>query len=184
MCSQYLAIYRTYDGRRDLHLSIEEHFSEQLAVFNAVVFSNGQQHVVRHANVFDLKPKGVDLVYLDPPYVPRSDDNCYVKRYHFVEGLSCYWKGMRIMTQTKVKKIEKPHTPFGSRKTAIEAFDKLFRIYRDSKIVLSYSSNGYPDREILEDFRRYKTQVTAFERPHRYHFRSIATSNVPLRVNS
>ena len=152
-------------------MSIEEHFSEQIAAFNAVVFSNGQQHVVRHANVFDLKPKGVDLVYLDPPYVPRSDDNCYVKRYHFVEGLSCYWKGMRIMTQTKVKKIEKPHTPFGSRKTAIEAFDKLFRIYRDSKIVLSYSSNGYPDREILEDLlRRYKTQVTAFERPHRYHF--------------
>jgi DNA adenine methylase/adenine-specific DNA-methyltransferase len=159
------------DGRRDLRLSIEEHFSEQIAAFNKVVFNNGKRHVVRRANVFSLKPKGVDLVYLDPPYVPRSDDNCYVKRYHFVEGLSCYWKGMRIMEETKVKKIEKPHTPFGSRKTAIEAFDKLFRIYRDSKIVLSYSSNGYPDREILEDLlRRYKSQVTAFERPHRYHF--------------
>jgi len=34
------------------------------------------------------QPRGVDLVYLDPPYVPRSDDNCYVKRYHFLEGLS------------------------------------------------------------------------------------------------
>jgi adenine-specific DNA-methyltransferase len=159
------------DGRRDLRLSIEEHFSEQLAAFNDVVFDNGLCHEVHRASVFDLKPKDVDLVYLDPPYVPRADDNCYVKRYHFVEGLSCYWKGMRIMKHTKVKKIEKPHTPFGSRKTAIEAFDNLFRIYRNSKIVLSYSSNGYPDREILEDLlRRYKSSVTAFERPHRYHF--------------
>jgi DNA adenine methylase/adenine-specific DNA-methyltransferase len=50
--------------------------------------------------VFSIKPKGVDLVYLDPPYVPRSDDNCYMKRYHFLEGLSCYWKGLRIMENT------------------------------------------------------------------------------------
>jgi len=113
----------------------------------------------------------VDLVYLDPPYVPRSDDNCYVKRYHFLEGLSCYWKGLRIMENTKVKKIEKPYTPFSYRKTAIDAFDRLFEIYRDSTIVLSYSSNGFPDRDVLESLlRRYKTAITIHEKPHRYHF--------------
>jgi adenine-specific DNA-methyltransferase len=159
------------DGRRDLRLSMEEHFSEQVAVFNRVVFDSGKRHVVKRADVFSLRPKGVDLVYLDPPYVPRSDDNCYMKRYHFIEGLSCYWRGVRIMQETKVKKIAKPHTPFGSRKTAIDAFDRLFRLYRNSKIVLSYSSNGYPDRDVIEDLlRRYKSQVTAFEKPHRYHF--------------
>jgi adenine-specific DNA-methyltransferase len=159
------------DGRRDLRLSIEEHFTEQVKAFNDVVFDNGKRHVVKHADVFRLRPKGIDLVYLDPPYVPRSDDNCYMKRYHFLEGLSCYWRGVRIMKETKVKKIEKPFTPFGSRKTAIDAFDRVFRNYRNSKIVLSYSSNAYPDREILEDLlRRYKSQVTAFEKPHRYHF--------------
>ena len=159
------------DGRRDLRLSMEEHFFEQVTVFNKVVFDNGKRHTVKRADVFSLNPAGVDLVYLDPPYVPRSDDNCYMKRYHFLEGLSCYWRGVRIMQDTKVKKIEKPHTPFGSRKTAIDAFDRLFRLYRRSKIVLSYSSNGYPDREVLEDLlRRYKSRVSAFERPHRYHF--------------
>lgn len=159
------------DGRRDLRLSMEEHFLEQAEAFNKVVFDNGRSHVVKHADVFSMKPEGIDLVYLDPPYVPRSDDNCYMKRYHFLEGLSCYWKGVRIMQDTRVKKIEKPYTPFSYRKTAIEAFDKLFRLYRDSIIVLSYSSNGYPDREILEDLlRRYKTNVIAYEKPHRYHF--------------
>jgi DNA adenine methylase/adenine-specific DNA-methyltransferase len=159
------------DGRRDLRLSIEEHFLEQVEVFNRVVFDNGRRHTVKHADVFSLQPEGVDLVYLDPPYVPRSDDNCYMKRYHFLEGLSCYWKGVRIMQDTRVKKIEKPYTPFSYRKTAIEAFDRLFRLYRGSIIVLSYSSNGFPDREILEGLlRRYKTTVTAYEKPHRYHF--------------
>jgi DNA adenine methylase/adenine-specific DNA-methyltransferase len=159
------------DGRRDLRLSIEEHFLEQIEAFNSVVFDNGHRHTVKRADVFSLKPTGIDLVYLDPPYVPRSDDNCYMKRYHFLEGLSCYWKGVHIMEDTRVKKIEKPYTPFSYRKTAAEAFDRLFRLYRESIIVLSYSSNGYPDREELESLiRRYKATVTAFEKPHRYHF--------------
>lgn len=159
------------DGRRDLRLSVEEHFLEQVEAFNRVVFDNGRRHTAKHADVFSIKPKGVDLVYLDPPYVPRSDDNCYMKRYHFLEGLSCYWKGLRIMENTRVKKIEKPYTPFSYRKTATEAFDRLFKQYRESIIVLSYSSNGFPDREILEGLlRRYKTTVTAYEKPHRYHF--------------
>jgi DNA adenine methylase/adenine-specific DNA-methyltransferase len=159
------------DGRRDLRLSIEEHFLEQAECFNRIVFDNGRRHTVKCADVFTLKPHGIDLAYLDPPYVPRADDNCYMKRYHFLEGLSCYWKGVQIMENTRVKKIAKPYTPFSYRKTAIHAFDRLFCLYRDSIIVLSYSSNGYPDREILEGLlRRYKSAVTAYERPHRYHF--------------
>lgn len=158
------------DGRRDLRLSIEEHFHEQIDVFNACVFDNGKRNAAKHADVFGRHP-AVDMVYLDPPYVPRSDDNCYIKRYHFLEGLAVYWKGLTILENTRVKKIEKLHTPFGSRKTAIDAFDRLFRHYRKSKIVLSYSTNAYPDREILEALmRRYKKSVTAYERPHRYHF--------------
>lgn len=162
---------RYNDGRRDLRLSIEEHFLEQIEVFNAIVFDNGRRHTVRRADVFQLKPRGVDLVYLDPPYVPRADDNCYVKRYHFLEGLSCYWRGLEIMKETKVKKITKPFTPFSYRRTAIEAFERLFHRYRNSTIVLSYSSNGFPHKEELEKMlRRYKKDVHTYEKPHRYHF--------------
>lgn len=159
------------DGRRDLRMSIEEHFLEQIEAFNRIVFDNGKRQTVERADVFSLKPRGIDLVYLDPPYVPRADDNCYMKRYHFLEGLSCYWKGQTIMKDTKVRKIAKPYTPFSYRKTAVEAFNRLFHLYRDSIIVLSYSSNGYPDREELESIMgRYKKTVTAYARPHRYHF--------------
>jgi DNA adenine methylase/adenine-specific DNA-methyltransferase len=160
-----------YDGRRDLQLSIEEHFLEQVAQFNSAVFSNGRRHSVRRADVFEPPTKEVDLVYLDPPYVPRADDNCYIKRYHFLEGLSCYWQGVQVVQESKVKKLAKPFTPFSYRRTALEAFDKLFALYKNSTIVLSYSSNGYPDRPELEKLlSKYKKHVTAHERAHRYHF--------------
>jgi adenine-specific DNA-methyltransferase len=170
------------DGRRDLRLSIEEHFLEQAEAFNRVVFDNGKRNYAKQADVFALKPRNIDLVYLDPPYVPKSDDNCYVKRYHFLEGLSCYWNGLKIMEDTKVKKIEKVFTPFSYRRTALEAFDRMFRTFRNSTIVLSYSSNGFPDRETLEALmRRYKQHVTTHEKPHKYHFgthKAVERANV------
>jgi DNA adenine methylase/adenine-specific DNA-methyltransferase len=165
------------DGRRDLRLSLEEHFQEQVEAFNRVVFDNGHRHSARCADVFDHDPRGVDLVYLDPPYVPRADDNCYIKRYHFVEGLSCYWRGMTIMEDTKVRKIAKRLTPFGSRRTALAAFERLFDHFRASTIVLSYSSNGFPDLGELEALLgRGRRPVTVHARPHRYHFGTHKTA--------
>lgn len=170
------------DGRRDLRLSIEEHFYEQIETINNVVFDNGRTHSVQRSDVFEVSPKGIDLVYLDPPYVPRSDDNCYVKRYHFLEGLSCYWKGLSIMEETKVKKIRKMFTPFSYRHSALAAFDRLFCLYRNSTIVLSYSSNGFPDLDELRRLlRRYKRNIEIYERSHRYHFgthKSVTRANV------
>jgi len=159
------------DGRRDLRLSLEEHFIEQIDIFNHVVFDNGQRNRADQADIFDLRVRTIDLVYLDPPYVPRADDNCYIKRYHFLEGLSCYWNGLDIDYSTKVRKIPKRYTPFSYRRTALDAFDRMFSRFHRSHIVLSYSSNGYPDLEHLEALlRKHKREVRVYEKPHRYHF--------------
>lgn len=100
------------DGRRDLQLSLKDHFLEQVDIYNQCVFSNGKKCSSFHGDIFDLPEQQIDLVYMDPPYVPRSDDNCYIKRYHFLEGLSCYWEGLEISEKSKVKKIPKRYTPF------------------------------------------------------------------------
>ncbi len=171
---------RYQDGRRDLQLNIREHFSEQARAYNAAVFSNGRRNSSHCGDVFDLKA-GSDLVYMDPPYVPLADDNCYIKRYHFLEGLACYWEGKEVMMDTKVRKIAKPFTPFSYRHTAIDAFDRLFRHFADSIQVLSYSSNAYPDLETLRSLMlRYKKHVDVLEKEHRYHFgtHSAAKRNV------
>lgn len=162
---------RYLDGRRDLTLSLAEHFVEQVEAYNAAVFDNGHANRSLRADALQVDAGPVELVYLDPPYVPRSDDNCYVKRYHFLEGLSCYWKGLPVRQDTKVRKIEKPYTPFSYRSTAIEAFDALFGRFGDATLVLSYSSNGYPDLDVLvERMKRVRGEVVVHRRDHRYHF--------------
>jgi len=167
---------RYLDGRRDLQLSLAEHFVEQVDAYNAVVFDNGQSCYATRSDVLAgnlTEPKAFDLVYLDPPYVPRSDDNCYVKRYHFLEGLASYWSDddAQPTDTSKVRKIPKRYTPFSYRRTAIDAFDRMFKLFSDSTIVLSYSSNGFPDLDVLVDLLgRYKSSVVVQERDHRYHF--------------
>jgi len=161
------------DGRRDLHLPLVEQFAECVETYNKVVFDNGHANHSMRADILSGEFPRVDLVYLDPPYVPRADDNCYVKRYHFLEGLVSYWSTAEtsIQEETKVKKIAKRYTPFSYRRTAVEAFDNLFARFRQSIIVLSYSSNGYPDLSILTSLMsRYKSRVTVREKAHRYHF--------------
>jgi adenine-specific DNA-methyltransferase len=159
------------DGRRDLRMSLTDHFAESVALFSDLVFDNGFSHAATWSDVFDLDAPHADLVYLDPPYGPRSDDNCYIKRYHFLEGLATYWKGVELLPTSKVRKIAKRFTPFSYRRTCADAFDKLFERFADSTIVLSYSSNGYPSLDRLTKLMaRYKQDVEVHERPHRYHF--------------
>jgi adenine-specific DNA-methyltransferase len=158
------------DGRRDTKLSLRDHFVESVDLFNGIVYDDGRQHAAICGDVFEA-PMQVDLVYLDPPYVPRRDDNCYIKRYHFIEGLASYWQGVHILRQSKVKKLKKKFTPFSYRRTANEAFEALFGRFRQSILVLSYSSNAYPDlSELVRLMRRYKDRVKVHEHQHRYHF--------------
>ena len=159
------------DGRRDLQLSLEEHFFEQVEAFNEAVFANGRRNRAVREDVFRIGTRGIDLVYLDPPYVPRADDNCYIKRYHFLEGLSCYWQGLNIDYSTKVRKIPKRFTPFNYRHTALAAFAQLFERFRRQVVVLSYSSNGYPDLDqLVHLLEATKRDVRVFRTDHRYHF--------------
>ena len=167
------------DGRRDLRLSLEDHFREQVSVYNSTVFGNGRENRALRTDVFDIDLDdlpAIDLVYLDPPYVPRSDDNDYIKRYHFVEGLSQYWKGLEIQQSSKVHKIPKRFTPFSYRRTAIDAFRSMFRKFSDSIIALSYSSNGYPDLKTLVGLMgEVKADIQIYKRQHRYHFGTHAS---------
>src|SRR5712691_1337562 len=138
------------DGRRDLRMSLREHFRERAAEYNRVVFDSGQPCTAACGDVFALAPQPWDLVYLDPPYAPPRDDNCYIKRYHFLEGLSVYWRGQTIMENTRTKKLPKRYTPFSYKHSVTDALRRTFKQFQDSTIVLSYSSNAVPDAATIE----------------------------------
>lgn len=159
------------DGRRDLRLSLREHFRERVAEYNSVVFDSGQPCRSTSQDVFDIDPRGFDLVYLDPPYAPPRDDNCYIKRYHFLEGISVYWRGQTIMEDTKTKKLPKRYTPFSYKHSITDALRRTFKQFKDSTIVLSYSSNAVPDAETIEGLlREVKDDVEVRLIDHKYSF--------------
>jgi adenine-specific DNA-methyltransferase len=166
------------DGRRHLHTPLSDLFLEAAAEYNACVFDNDRHNSVTCLDVFSVEPDGLDLVYLDPPYAPPRDDNCYIKRYHFLEGLSVYWAGQRIMEHTKTKKLEKRYTPFSYKSKVRDALSQTFRHFRNSTIVLSYSSNSVPSsEEVIELLSREKGSVTVYTIPHRYSFGTHATAH-------
>lgn len=163
---------RYADGRRDLQMSLREHFRERAAEYNATVFSNGTKSRAVSGDVFDLQTNTPDLVYLDPPYAPPSDDNDYIKRYHFLEGLSLYWRGVTIMENTKTKKLEKRFTPFAYKRTIEDALLRTFEHFQNAgTIVLSYSSNAVPDRDRIVDLLgKVKESVEVIAIDHKYSF--------------
>jgi DNA adenine methylase len=158
------------DGRKDLRISLAEHFRKAVAELNRAVFDNGRRNRAFNCDVFDLDISA-DLVYLDPPYYTPHSDNDYLRRYHFLEGLCCDWRGVEILTETKTKKLKKYPTPFASRTQVYEAFRRLFARFADSIIVLSYSSNGIPRKEeLLAMLGEVKPHVELHEMAHRYSF--------------
>jgi adenine-specific DNA-methyltransferase len=159
------------DGRRDLHLPLRQHFRERAAEYNQVVFNSGQPCTALVGDVFALPSQPYDIVYLDPPYAPPRDDNCYIKRYHFLEGLSVYWRGQTIMENTHTKKLAKRYTPFSYKHTVTDALRRTFKQFQDSTIVLSYSSNAVPDAATIEALlREVKDNVEVRLNDHTYTF--------------
>jgi DNA adenine methylase/adenine-specific DNA-methyltransferase len=165
------------DGRRDLRLPLRQHFRERAADYNRVIFDSGQPCTALTGDVFDLDPQPFDVVYLDPPYAPPRDDNCYIKRYHFLEGLSTYWRGQQIMQNTKTKKLPKRYTPFSYKHTVTDALRRTIKQFRDSVIVLSYSSNAVPDAATIEALlREVKDDVQVRPIDHTYSFGTHAAA--------
>lgn len=165
------------DGRRDLHLPLRDHFKERAREYSDVVFDNGQANVATCSDIRDVAGAGFDLVYLDPPYAPPRDDNCYIKRYHFLEGLAVYWRGLEIMQNTRTKKLAKRYTPFSYKNTICDALSETFDRFRDSTIVLSYSSNAVPDRDTIRAMlREVKADVEVRPIEHRYSFGTHAAA--------
>lgn len=162
---------RYLDGRKDEKMSLREHFASAAAKLSEAVFAGDRPSRAYHSDVFELKVPQVDLVYLDPPYVSTHSDNDYTRRYHFIEGLVRNWEGLEIEHHTATRKFKRIPSAFDSRRTIVSAFDDLFARWRDSIIVVSYSSNGIPTcEEMLGLLKRHKRRVRVHEHNHRYSF--------------
>lgn len=162
---------RYNDGRTDLKKSLDQQFLEAVQAVNRAVFDNGRTNKAKHGDAMDLKAGMPDLVYIDPPYYSPLSDNEYVRRYHFVEGLARDWEGVEIQQNTLTKKFKSYPTPFSTRQGATDAFDQLFKKFRDSILIVSYSSNSLPaQEEMVAIMAKYKKQVEVIPIDYTYSF--------------
>lgn len=162
---------RYNDGRKDLQKSLEQQFLEAVQAVNQAVFDNGKTNKAKHGDAMELRAGNPDLVYMDPPYYSPLSDNEYVRRYHFVEGLARDWKGVEIQQNTLTKKFKSYPTPFSTKKGAADAFDLLFKKFKDSILIVSYSSNSLPTQdEMVAIMAKYKEHVEVIPIDYTYSF--------------
>lgn len=162
---------RYNDGRKDLQKSLAQQFLEAVEIINNAVFDNGKQNRSKHSDAIGLRVEQADLVYIDPPYYSPLSDNEYVRRYHFVEGLARDWHGVEIQKHTQTKKFKSYPTPFSTRNGAADAFDRLFKKFANSILIVSYSSNSLPTQdEMVAIMAKYKQHVEVVPVDYRYSF--------------
>lgn len=162
---------RYNDGRKDLQKSFQQQFLEAIDSINLAVFDNKKENYAKLGDAMDLRIEKPDLVYIDPPYYSPLSDNEYVRRYHFVEGLARDWKGVEIQQHTQTKKFKSYPTPFSTRKGAADAFDLLFKKFKDSILIVSYSSNSQPTQdEMVSLLAKHKEHVEVVPIDYQYSF--------------
>ena len=161
---------------------MRDHFLDAVETVCNAVFNNGTQCEARWGDAMDVPAHGIDLVYMDPPYFSKLSDNEYVRRYHFTEGIARDWQGVTIQENTQTKKFRSYPTPFSTRQGAEDAFDRLFRRFKSSVIMVSYSSNSLPSQdEMVTLLARHKSRVEVVPIDHRYSFGNRANSVEPVK---
>lgn len=159
-------VKRNFGNKTTWDTPFETHFRKFTSEANQAVFSNGFQNNVLNLDVFDIKGN-FDLVYIDTPYVSKNGIGIdYFEFYHFLEGLVKYaeWK-KRIDCRSKNKRMVSDKNPWVDKNMIYTAFDKLFKKFKDSILVVSYRSDGIPSVEQLEGLmRKYKKSVVELKR--------------------
>jgi len=158
------------DGRADLKKSFETQLIEGIKVFNNAVFNNKKKNKSLNNDFTKVKEKP-DLVYIDPPYFSKYSDNEYVRRYHFIEGLTRDWKNIQIQENTKTKKFKKYPSMFDSKQGSFDAINYLIKKYSKQIVVISYSSNSLPTfNEIKKIAKNFNKEFNAVKIPYTYSF--------------
>lgn len=125
-------------------------------------------NILPHGDISRLDT-GYDLIYLDPPYVglTKSSED-YLKRYHFLEGLSKYKEWNKAIDQNSSIKAFKSISHISEWQNKREFRERLFDVinkHNQSIVVLSYLSGAYPsEKEIAEHFRKNFRHVSILKK--------------------
>ncbi len=159
-------VERNFGNKTTWDTPFEVHFRKFVAEANRAVFSNGQQNKACNHDIFDV-PGHFDLVYIDTPYLSKKGTGVdYLDFYHFLEGLVNYseWEGY-IDYQTQNRRFKNGKSLWNNKNGIHTAFNKLFKKFQNSVLVISYRSDGIPSiEELIAILRQHKKNVVEVQR--------------------
>lgn len=164
-------VERSFGNKTTWDKPFEEHFLNFAKEANNAVFNNGRKNKAFNKDAFDLDVKA-DLIYIDTPYISKKGAGVdYIDFYHFLEGLSNYRNWYKFIDfGSKHRKFKRKGSVWSDKNKIAGAFNKLFRKYQDSILVVSYRSDGIPSPEELQNLmKKYKKNVyEAFRSEYKY----------------
>lgn len=154
-------VERSFGNKATWDRPFTEWFLDFVAEANQAVFENGRANRALNLDALNV-PGNYDLVYIDTPYVSKRGVGVdYRDFYHFLEGLTAYgdW-GEQIDRGAKHLRLKRRASEWTDGKLVHGAFDRLFRRFDDSIIVVSYRSDGIPtEQELTSLLSRHKRRV-------------------------
>ena len=163
-------VKRSFGNKKTWDTSFEDHFKRFVEEGNNAVFNNKKKNQVFNSDIFDLNVKA-DLVYIDTPYISEKGIGVnYFDFYHFLEGIVFYdeWANL-IDEQSKHKKIKNEKNEWCNKDKIHLAFEKLFKKFQNSILVISYRYNGIPKvGELIDILKQYKTTITIKKLDYKY----------------
>lgn len=175
---------RTFGNKITWDRPFAFYFEKFLREANASVFDNGRRCKATNECILDIDADQYDLVYLDPPYVPQSNDNSnYLQMYHFLEGLSIYetWPEC-INRKSPARELRSDyHLNRFKRNNVKETFEEMIYKFRKAKIVISYKRFGTPSVDFI--IRLLKRNNKRVETQSRHYSYALNHQNGHARLN-
>ena len=169
-------VKRNFGNKTTWDTPFDVHFRQFVVEGNQSVFSNGRRNKALNLDVFDVQRR-FDLVYIDTPYISQKGVGVdYLEFYHFLEGLANYREWPRMIDySTKHRRLKRTHSVWCNKEEILLAFDRLFREFRDSILVVSYRSDGIPSiDELVRVLGKYKSTV---EETRRKNYKYVLSTN-------
>ncbi len=163
-------VERSFGNKKTWDTPFEDHFRKFIEEGNNAVFDNGGKNKAFCSDVFDLEVKA-DLVYIDTPYLSAKGVGVnYFDFYHFLEGIVFYEKWPDwIEKKSKHKKLVNGKNEWCNKGKIHQSFERLFKKYVDSILIISYRDDGIPTiDELVSIVKKYKNSIEVKKLDYKY----------------